>query len=52
MHADEILFLDDGRIVERGSHDELIALGGRYRELYELQAHTTVPAAAPPADAS
>ena len=38
MHADEILFLDGGRIVERGSHDELIALGGRYRELYDLQA--------------
>ena len=38
MHADEILFLDHGRIVERGSHDALIALGGRYRELYDLQA--------------
>jgi ATP-binding cassette subfamily B protein len=38
MHADEVLFLDGGRIVERGSHDELMALGGRYRELYDLQA--------------
>ena len=38
MHADEIVFLDGGRIVERGSHDELVALGGRYRELYDLQA--------------
>ena len=37
MHADEIIFLDEGRIIERGSHDELIALGGRYRELYDLQ---------------
>ncbi len=37
MHADEIIFLEAGRIVERGSHDELMALGGRYRELYELQ---------------
>lgn len=37
MHADEILFLDKGRIVERGSHERLIALGGRYRALYELQ---------------
>ena len=37
MHADEIIFLDAGRIIERGSHDELIALGGRYRELYDLQ---------------
>ena len=41
MHADEILFLDGGRIVERGSHDELIALGGRYHELYDLQARPT-----------
>ena len=37
MHADEIVFLDDGQIVERGSHDELLALGGRYRALYDLQ---------------
>lgn len=29
-HADQILFLDSGRIVERGSHDELVALGSRY----------------------
>ena len=39
MHADEILFLESGRIVERGSHEQLLALGGRYRELYELQVH-------------
>ena len=37
MHADQILFIDDGQIVERGTHDELLALGGRYRELYDLQ---------------
>ncbi|MDP6785486.1 MAG: ABC transporter ATP-binding protein [Rhodospirillales bacterium] len=37
MHAHEILFIEDGRVVERGSHEELIAAGGRYRELYELQ---------------
>ena len=37
MHADEILVLDDGRIVERGSHAELLARGGTYAELYELQ---------------
>lgn len=37
MHADKILFIDAGRIVESGSHDELIALKGRYHELYELQ---------------
>ena len=38
MHANEILFLDHGRVVERGSHDELLAQGGRYAALYELQA--------------
>ncbi|SMQ85293.1 ATP-binding cassette, subfamily B [Devosia lucknowensis] len=37
MHADLILFLEDGRIVERGSHDELLAQAGRYRALYDLQ---------------
>ena len=37
MHADEILFIDGGRIVERGSHGELVAAGGRYRALYDLQ---------------
>jgi ATP-binding cassette subfamily B multidrug efflux pump len=37
MDADEIIFLDHGRIVERGTHAELLALGGRYASLYELQ---------------
>ena len=37
MHADEILFLEAGRIVERGSHAQLLVLGGRYKDLYELQ---------------
>ena len=37
MHADEILFLEAGRIVERGSHAQLLSLGGRYKELYDLQ---------------
>jgi ABC-type multidrug transport system fused ATPase/permease subunit len=35
--ADQILFLEDGRIVERGTHAELIAHAGRYRTLYEKQ---------------
>jgi ATP-binding cassette subfamily B protein len=39
MHAHEILFIEDGRVVERGTHDELIALGGRYQHLYELQSN-------------
>ncbi len=37
MHANEILFLEGGRILERGSHAELLAQGGKYRDLYELQ---------------
>jgi len=43
MDASEILFLEAGRIVERGSHDELMAAGGRYCQLYELQARTAGP---------
>jgi ATP-binding cassette subfamily B protein len=37
MHADQILFVENGRIVERGTHEELLARGGRYRALYDLQ---------------
>ncbi len=39
MHADEILFVDNGRIIERGSHDELIRKNGRYKALYDLQSN-------------
>lgn len=35
--ADQILVLEAGEIVERGTHDELIQMGGRYNEMYELQ---------------
>jgi len=36
-NADQILFLEGGNIIEQGTHDQLIALGGRYRALYEKQ---------------
>ena len=39
MHADEILFVDAGSIVERGTHAELMEMDGRYRALYQLQAN-------------
>ena len=35
--ADLIVYLDDGKIVERGTHEELMALKGRYAELYHSQ---------------
>ena len=35
--ADTIMVLDKGKIVERGTHSELLALNGKYREIYELQ---------------
>jgi subfamily B ATP-binding cassette protein MsbA len=35
--ADQILVLEAGRIVERGTHTELLAMGGRYRQLYDKQ---------------
>jgi ATP-binding cassette subfamily B protein len=35
--ADQILVVDDGRIVERGTHDELVAAGGAYADLYGTQ---------------
>jgi ATP-binding cassette subfamily B protein len=36
--ADRIYIFDQGRIIEGGTHDELVALGGRYAEMYEVQA--------------
>ena len=41
MEADQILVLEKGRVVERGRHDELIAAGGLYSELFDRQDLTT-----------
>ena len=37
IHADQILVLHAGRIIERGTHDELLARGGRYTSMWEKQ---------------
>lgn len=42
--ADQVLVMQAGQIVERGTHDELLARGGAYAELYRRQFHESVPA--------
>jgi subfamily B ATP-binding cassette protein MsbA len=46
--ADRIVVLDEGRIVEQGSHQELLAHEGLYARLYRLQFRESAPAVAPP----
>jgi ATP-binding cassette subfamily B protein len=42
--ADQILVLDRGAIVERGSHDELMEHQGKYYAMYQLQLGSALPA--------
>jgi ATP-binding cassette subfamily B protein len=47
MRADRIAVVDDGRVLELGTHDDLVALGGRYAAMYETwMSHTEAEVAA------
>ena len=35
--CDRIILLDDGKIIEEGSHDELMKLGGQYKQMFDVQ---------------
>ena len=48
-HADEILFIEDGAVIERGTHESLIASGGKYAALQALQSRAESQSAAPEA---
>ncbi|MBB1634513.1 ABC transporter ATP-binding protein/permease [Cupriavidus sp. UME77] len=52
VHADQILVMDRGRIIERGTHAELMRLDGRYAEMWHIQARSAAESEAPVEDAA
>ena len=52
MHADAILVVEGGEIVERGRHDELLRRGGRYASFFRLQHHDAGPSTLAPVSAT
>jgi ATP-binding cassette subfamily B protein len=52
MHADAILVVENGEIVERGRHDELLRRGGRYASFFRLQHRVAAPLSLAPLSAS
>jgi ATP-binding cassette subfamily B protein len=40
MNADQIIVMDQGKIVESGTHEELLAKNGMYRRIYDLQSRS------------
>ncbi len=49
-HADEIVVMEQGRVTERGTHDQLLARGGTYRRLWAVQTGEPLPAPGAPRD--
>lgn len=52
MHADAILVVEGGEIVERGRHDDLLRRGGRYASFFRLQHHDAGPSTLAPVSAT
>jgi ATP-binding cassette subfamily B protein len=42
IHADQILVMDHGQIVEHGTHEQLLSVKGKYAEMWQMQERATV----------